>query len=53
MSPLERLPKKRVVPQIDLSDGQIVCGAPVGIELHEFRRIHRHFLPRTAGVFPP
>jgi len=29
----ERLPQQRVVEQVDLSDRQVVGGAPVGVEL--------------------
>jgi hypothetical protein len=37
----ERAPQKRIVEQVDLADGQVVGGAPVGIEQAELVRRER------------
>ena len=45
---LERLAQQRVVEQIDLTDGQIIGRAPIGIDLAEFLRLYEHYRARMA-----
>ena len=46
MLQLQRLPKQRVVAEIDLADGQVIRGPPVGIDLAELFRVEGTLLVR-------
>ena len=46
---LERLAQKRIVEQVDLADGQIVGGAPVGVDQRAFRLRQRALGFRRAS----
>ena len=48
----ERLPQQRIVPQIDLADGQVVRGPPVRVEESDLLGRHRHALISRFPVPP-
>ena len=48
--PLERLPKKRIVEQVDLAHRQVIRGALVGVHLAEFVRGERTCRRGLAAV---
>ena len=46
---LQRLPQQRVVEQVDLGDGEVVGGAPVGVDQAELLLAQGAHLPELAG----
>ena len=48
MRQLQRLPEQRVVAEIDLADGQVIGGPPVGMDLAELLRVEGTLLVRRS-----